>query len=57
MLKKYYFNGMIFGTFQRKNDEILKLKFIILLEMVEIWICIIVIAKLLILLFFVAVLI
>ena len=41
---------MRFGTFQRKNDDILKLKLIILLEMVEIWICITVIAKLLILL-------
>ena len=41
---------MGFGTFQRKNDYILKLKLIILLEMVEICICIIVIAKLCILL-------
>ena len=39
-----------FGTSQRKNDDILKLKLIILFEMVEIWICITVIAKLLILL-------
>ena len=42
---------MGFSTFQRKNDDILKLELIILLEMVEIWICITVIAKLLILLF------
>ena len=35
---------MGFGTFQRKKDDVLKL--IILLEMVEIWLCIIVIIKL-----------
>ena len=38
------------GTFQRRNDDILKLKLIILLDMLEIWIYITVIAKLLILL-------
>ena len=36
--------------FKEKNDDILELKSIILLEMVEIWICIAVIAKVLILL-------
>ncbi len=40
----------VFGTFQRKNDDILELKLIILLEMVEKWICITLSAKLLILL-------
>ena len=39
---------MGFGIFQRKNDVIKKLQFIILLEMVEIWICNTGIAKLLI---------
>ena len=41
---------MGFGTFQRKNDDILRLKLIILLKMIEIWTCITIIAKLLILL-------
>ena len=35
---------------KEKNDDLLKLKLIILLEIVEIWICITVIAKLFILL-------
>ena len=39
-----------FGTFQRINDDIQELKLIILFKMVEIWIYITVIAKLLILL-------
>ena len=41
---------MDFGSFQRKNDDILKLKLIIFLEMVEILTCITGTAKLLILL-------
>ena len=42
--------SMAFGTFQRKNDDILKLELIILSEIVEICIHITVIDKLLILL-------
>ena len=48
--KSLTINGRRFGTFQRTNDDIQKLKLITLLEMVHIWICITVIAKLLILL-------
>ena len=38
---------MGFSTFQRKQDDMLKLKLIILLEMAEIWIFVTVIVKLL----------
>ena len=37
---------MGFGTFQRKKEDIITLRLIIFLEMVEIWICITGIVKL-----------
>ena len=44
------FTAGVLLPFQEKNDDILKLKLMILIEMFEIWICIAVIARLLILL-------